>query len=452
MFDRLQERLARGLKAFQFPVGSGGGVPGALAPWLTGLFPLLPGTRFDYKKEAGTLWLSSPVLAAIQWLCRTWSEAPSVVRRSGKAGALEPVRPHPLTDLLETPNPYYDASVLWMGTLLSWVVDGNAYWYVERGGGNQPVGLLYIPHYLIAPIGTKTEFRTGYTYRVDGDTLQLGLDEVIHFQNGLDPSNMRRGLSPLAAEFRSIVTDNEAQGYAAALLRNMGVPGVVISPKSADMDLPPDQGRALKELWRGAVTGDNRGQPVVPSFPVEIQNPGFSPEQLALDKLAAISIPRICAAIGVDPMVLGLPSDTKTYSNLREAREGTYEQTLIPMQRTFDSQLARQIRNRLPGFLPGDVLGRDYDSVRALQDDMDKLFARQTRAVGGPWITVDEARSKIGLDPIPGGDVLYPQSGGGFGGGAPGEALPRAAGIYPETARRWRERRERAERAGTNGH
>jgi HK97 family phage portal protein len=445
----LQGRLRRGWKAFRFPAGPGGAFSGSLGPLLSGLFPLLPGTRYDYRREAGALWLSSPVLAAIQWLCRTWSEAPSVIRRPGKAGALEPMRPHPLTDLLETPNQWYDASVLWMGTLLSWVVDGNAYWYVERSAAGKPVGLAYLPHYLVTPTWPNdgSAYRTGYSYRVDNATINLKLEEVVHFQNGLDPANIRRGLSPLAAEFRSVVTDNEAQSYAAALLKNMGVPGVVISPKSADMDLPPDQARQLKELWRAAVTGDNRGLPVVPSFPVEIQSPGFSPEQLALDKLAAISIPRICAAIGVDPMVLGLPSDTKTYSNLQQAREGAYEQTLIPMHRTFDSQLTRQLRDRLPGFLPDDVLGRDYSAVRSLQDDLDKLYARITRAVGGPWLYPNEGRVQTGHEPIPGGDVLYPAGPAGL----PPAPAPQTRGLFPDISERWRARRELAERAETNG-
>ena len=444
----LRAALDRGIKALRFPsTGSGTGY-GATGSWLTGLFPLLPGTRYDYKREAGTLWLNGIVLTAVQWLCRTWSEAPAVVRRPGEGGALEPVIPHPLTDLLARPNAYYDASVLCMGTLLSWVVDGNAYWYIERGGADQPVGLVYLPHYLMSSVRDRpTVYRSGYLYRVDGKTVPLKLADVVHFQNGLDPANMMRGISPLAAELRSICTDNEAQSYAAALLRNMGVPGVVITPKDSTVEISPNSARHLKELWRAATTGDRRGEPIVPALPVEIQNPGFSPEQLALDKLAQASVPRICAAIGIDPMVLGLPSDQKTYANMAEAREKTYEQMLIPLQGIFDTQLTLQLAGQLPGWRPGDVLGRDYSNVRSLQDDMDKLYARQTRAVGGPWLTPNEARAKLGLKPLPGGEALYPA------GAAPlaAEGLPQTRSRLPGLAGHWQQRRELAETAGLNG-
>lgn len=452
-FGMLQRQIQAGWKAFRFPSGSSGN-PGWTGGFFGNLFPLLPSTRFDYRSQAGPLHLSGPVWAAVQWLSRTWPEAPSVVYRPGAGGKEEPVRPHPLTELLASPSEQDDASVLWMSSLLSWIVDGNVYWYVETSGAGVPVGLTYIPHYLIEPYSTDPYRRcTGYKYRVDGTTELFKLDEVLHFRNGHDPANPRKGLAPIAAELRSVCTDNEAQTYSASILRNMGVPGVVISPKDNTTDITPDQARSLKELWREAVTGDGRGTPVVPTLPIEIHNPGFSPEQLALDKIANMPIPRICAAIGVDPMVLGLPSDTKTYANLESAREGAYEQTLIPMQRIFDSQVTRQLMPRMPGARPGDRLGRDYEKVRCLQTDQDALYKRLTEAVGGPWLKPDEARADTGREPIPGGDVLYPPKGGQPPGTADegGDVTLRAASLRAGLSAKWRERRALAEQAGANG-
>ena len=450
MIAQFQATLQRGWKAFRWQGGSGGGYPGAPS-WFGGVFPLLPGTRYDFRREAGPLHLSGPVLAAIQWLCRTWTEAPSVVYRPGAAGEEEIIRPHPLTDLLARPNRYYDASVLWMGTLLSWVTEGNAYWYIEQSAAKVPVGLVYIPHYRIEPAWPKdgSAYRIGYNYRVDGQTIRYGLDEILHFQNGQDPANEHKGISPLAAELRSICTDNEAQTYMASLLRNMGIPGVVIGPKDAGQPLPPNIAEQTKALFRERFTGDNRGEPLVMSLPIDVQNPGFSPEQLALDKMARLPIPRILAPLGIDPMLLGLPSDTKTYANMEQAREQTYEQVLIPLQGVFDSQLTMQLMERLPGVRPGDRLGRDYTKVRCLQDDQDKLHARLTRAVGGPWLTRNEARAQVGLAPVEAGDELYPHGAGSLPPGAGEDRnLLRAAGLRPEIAARWRQRRALAERNG----
>jgi HK97 family phage portal protein len=447
-------RIREGWKAFRFPGSSGGGQPWGSATWFGGLFPILPSTRYDYRREAGALYLNGTVWSAIQWLCRTWHEAPSTVYRPAAGGEEEAIRPHPLTELLANPNRWYDASVLWMGTLLSFETDGNAYWYIETSGAGVPVELIYLPHYLIEPLWPKdgSAYRSGYAYRVDGKTTILKPEQVLHFQNGFDPANLRKGLSPLAAELRSICTDNEAQSYSAALLRNMGVPGVVITPKDPNVSIPPAVAEQMKALFRERVQGDNRGEPLIPSMAVEITNPGFSPEQLALDKISRLPVPRICAALGIDPMVLGLPAENKTYANLDAAMEGTYERTLMPLQRLFDSQLNRQLLPRMPGARFGDRLGRDYSKVRALQEDADKLHARLTRAVGGPWMTPDEARAQLGLDPIPGGDTLYPQSSSRTPGGetdSGGVTLRAASLAKAQLVERWRERRLLAER---NGH
>ena len=47
---------------------------------------------------------------------------------------------------------------------------------------------------------------------------------------GIDPNNTRKGLSPLASLYREIFTDDEAANMTASLMRNIGVPGVVLSP------------------------------------------------------------------------------------------------------------------------------------------------------------------------------------------------------------------------------
>jgi phage portal protein BeeE len=53
-----------------------------------------------------------------------------------------------------------------------------------------------------------------------------------------------------------------------------------------------------------------------------------------------------------------------------------------------------------------------------LRHDLDALLRATTkdrydayfRAVGGPFMVADEARDKLGMKPIPGGDRLYPPS------------------------------------------
>src|SRR6185369_17872154 len=106
--------------------------------------------------------------------------------------------------------------------------------------------------------------------------------------------NMRKGLSPLAAAYRAVGWDNEAETFGATLLKNMGIPGVAITPKDAEFQIQPEQADLLKAMWRERFTGDYRGEPIVPSLPVDIQKIALSPEELSLDHMARTPVNRIC--------------------------------------------------------------------------------------------------------------------------------------------------------------
>jgi HK97 family phage portal protein len=448
----LRARLGNAYKAFRYPSYYGPSITTTGAGWLAGLaaLGLSPGSRYDWRREAGSLWTNGVVLTCLNWVCRNWPEARQVVNRPGANDKLEPVPNHPARALLKRPNRDYGAAALWAGTILSWFVDGNAYWYKERNSFGQVVGLTYVPHFMLWPYGSQDGSRltAGYAYQVDGKLYTYAPEEIIHFQNGVDPTNMRRGLGDLAAELRSICNDNESQNFSATLLRNMGIPGAVLSPKEK-INLTPEIAGQIKQRFREGFTGDNRGEPFVPSIPVELSKLSFSPDELALDKLAGLTIPRICGAMGLDPMVVGLPSASKTYSNYREAREAAYENVIIPLQRALDETLTEQLMPEIRGAQPMDEFGRDYANVRALQEDVTAQYKRLTEAVGGPWMSADEARGQLGMDPIEGGDALYPAGGGAPMGADPAAqdaAAAKAQAFKQAFAEKCRARRRASER------
>ena len=439
--------IARGAKRFRFS-GSGGGVHGSTGwgNWLGGWFGTTPGTRYDYAKECGSLFHNGVVLAAVNWFALTWSEAPLVVYRPRRNDKPEMLTDHPALELLKRPNPHYDDTVLWGGSLLSLLTAGNGYWVKEFNGGRRVVELNYVPDWQIAPYWPKdgSEFISGYAYRVDGQTIELSRDRVVQLRWPVpDPFNTRKGLSPLAAELKAIALDNEISNYTATMLRNMGIPGVILAPKDNDTEITPEQAERIKEIYVERFTGDNRGAPFVPSLPIDVHSPGYSPEQMSLGTLVDQPVPRICAALRIDPMVLGYSSPSKTYSNMKEAIEAAYERTLIPLHSCIDSQMTEQVMPDVVGARIGDYFGRDYTAVRALQEDADAQYKRLSAAAGGAFITTNEAREQLGLLPIEGGDELRQPTAPKQ---LPGEedntvSLPRAAAYRAEVAAKWQARR-----------
>lgn len=212
-------------------------------------------TKFDYAKEVGDGLDASVVTAPVAWMARAMPEARLVVRRRGRGGKVTELTNHKMLDLVARPNAYYGDVALWSATVWSWCVAGNAYWIKVRSRAGRPVELWYVPHWCMDPVGSRdgTEFLTHYKYSPGGgaEPVKLEPQDVVHFRAGLDPRNPRMGLSPLGGVIREIFMDLEASNFVASLLRNMGVPGVVISPMITETDIVDGRwDNAAVETWR----------------------------------------------------------------------------------------------------------------------------------------------------------------------------------------------------------
>lgn len=374
---------ARGLKALsQMMFSRQGGL----------VWRFMPRTRFDYAREIGDGMSSSLIMAPILWMARTFPEAPIQVLD----GEDVEVERHPMVQLLRRPNKFYSGITLWMATLISWVLDGNAYWIKVRNQMGGVIELWYVPHWLMKPIGNETEFVSYYRYEVDGQMMRLDPSDVVHLRYGLDPRNPRKGLSPLGTLFREIFTDEEASNFSASLLRNVGVPGLIVSPEG---DAPSeDDVEATKDYIKEQFGGDRRGEPLVFGGPTKVQQFGFSPEQMDVKTLRRIPEERVTAAIGLPAIVVGFGAglERSTFANYAEAREAAYEQCIIPTQRHMAEEIRHQL---LPDFEDqlGDLeVAFDLSKVRVLQEDRNKEAARVGTLYTRGVITRGEARKAIG--------------------------------------------------------
>lgn len=354
---------------------------------------------------------NSAVMACVSWITRTFPEAPLQVLRRDTEGEWAAVDDHALTQVLEQPNPYYSGPLLWMATLTDWVLDGNAYWLKLRTGSGKVTELWYVPAALIEPAWPRdgAEFISHYEYKPDGSTpVRLERDDVVHFRNGVDPDNLRKGRSPIRTVLGEIYTDQEAARYSATLLTRMGVPGIIVSPKEKDGEITPDEAVALKINLTQKTTGDHRGDALVVQGPVDVHRLSFNPQEMNTSALSDRAEERISAVLGIPAAVVGLGTgleQTKVGATMAELREQAYESCIIPTQRLLTAELNTQL---LPDF--GDArrerVGFDNSQVRVLQDDQDKLYARLDRGVQTGWLKVADARRGVG-EPVTPADEIY---------------------------------------------
>lgn len=374
---------------------------------------LMGSTNFDYRASAGDGRTNAAVMACVRFAQRTLPEAPLVVMTRDSNGELKPASDHALQQRLETPNPYYSGLHLMGAVVADLMLTGNAYIIKVRTNAKTVAELWWIPSTLMEPCWPDdgSVFISHYEYRIEGQVMQIPVENVVHVRQGFDPQNIRKGLSELASLYREIATDNEAANWSGSLLRNGAVPGVVISPEASDVTPTKEELEKVKEDFVQRFGGDERGKPLVMQGPTKVQVLSFNPEQMNLRALRQIPEERITAVLGIPAAVVGLGAgldNTKVGATMREMREQAYESFVIPMQRLLVAEFATQL---VPDFGDPAKLRVQFDltQVRVLQDDQNALHERARADLGAGLITLNQSLQMIGLEPLAGveGDVRY---------------------------------------------
>lgn len=372
-------------------------------------------SRLNFKGVVGDGSGSSIVTACFRALTAGFLEAPLQVEQRTQDG-WDAVDGHDMIELLARPNPHMSGRLFWSALITSLHSDGNGYFVKQRSGSKRVVELWPIPPGMIEPVWNDTDFITAYRYQ-PGGAKELYFDpaDVVHLRLNVDlTNNTRKARSPLAALYREIFTDLEAGEFTSQLLANLGVPGVVITPGEG-VRIDQDAAEAIKTSWIRRFSGDERGSPAVFAAQMKAEVLSFSPEQMNLEMLRRIPEERICAVLGVPPIVanLGAGLDQATYSNYGQAREAFYENTIIPLQALIADDLRTQL---LPDFV-GDVKGYrvlfDQSGIRILQEDEDKRQGRILAQLAAGIRTVNETRAALDLPPLEGaaGDMFLMGSG-----------------------------------------
>jgi len=217
----------------------------------------LPGSSFNWRNQAGDLMLNSIVAIGMDWYIRNWSQGVPVVRRPMPDGQVETVADHPILQLLAQPTPNVPPSLVWSWILPDYQLLGNAYFRKVRVSG-RVVGLQYLAADMMRPVGNKINPLIKYQYTVDGTSYDIALEDLIHIRYGRDPQDSRFGRSPVTSVLREIATDNVAASAAFGMVRNGGMPSIMVGPdyKGGVEDLSEDDARQTKRKLQQDFTGD----------------------------------------------------------------------------------------------------------------------------------------------------------------------------------------------------
>ena len=342
------------------------------------------------------------------------ADSASAVRLKVFDGDIE-LENHELISLLERPNPLQSGGEYFSSLYSYLLISGNSYLLRDTENDIAPREL-----YLLRPDRIKIKSSSSmipdyYCYLVDGQIIK---EYPVDQDNGRsqlkqiklwNPLDDFYGLSPMLASAYNIDQHNLAGLHNVALLKNGCTPSGMLKFQPKDetgmsASLTDDQrARLLEDLEMRFQGSANSGRPMLLEGDFEYKQLGLNPKDMDFLELLNLSAREIALCFGVPAQMIGIP-EANTYSNMETAKLALYEETIIPLLTRVQSDL----NEFLSPLYDGDIrIEYDLSSIPAMAEKTKQVYANVTQAVNTGIMTRNEARDKLGLEEIEGGDELY---------------------------------------------
>jgi HK97 family phage portal protein len=297
---------------------------------------------------------------------------------------------HPLMQVLRAPGGSRSGVELLEILVTNLLLFGNA--YVEAvmiDGAHREWHALRPDRMSIVPGGNG--WPLAYEYAVGAERVRFAVaDHAILHLKLHSPLDDHYGLPPLAAAETALDTHNAAGLWNRALLENAARPsGALVYAGPDGASLSDEQFDRLKQELDESFSGlRNAGRPLLLEGGLDWKALSLTPKELDFIEAKAGAAREIALALGVPPLVLGLPGDN-TFSNYQEANRAFWRQTILPfvhrLQASFNAWLQ-------PTY--GDVEWRaNLDAIDALASERAAEWARVGAA---DFLTRDEKREAVG--------------------------------------------------------
>lgn len=368
-------------------------------------FPAAPWFAADYV--SGATWMPRDTTAfaregfmqnAIVYRCvRMIAEAAGSIPFCLYDGPNE-VEDHPLLSLLKAPTPTTTRAEFMESLIGHLLVSGNAYVEaIAAGSDMRELHILRSDRVTLVPGEDGWPEAYDYTVagtspvRLDGDAVP-GIRRVLH-QKLFHPLDDHYGFSPIEAAATAIDIHNSAARWNKALLDNSARPSGALVYTSRDGNLTAEQYQRLKsELEAGFQGAGNAGRPLLLEGGLDWKTMSMSPKDLDFIEAKHAAAREIALALGVPPMLLGIPGDN-TFSNYQEANRTFWRSTILPLVQRLVSGLGTWLTPAYGADLRLDI---DLDTLDALAPERDALWTRLDKAT---FLSSDEKREAAGYGP-----------------------------------------------------
>jgi HK97 family phage portal protein len=355
-------------------------------------------------RDYAALWRAQPELrTVVDFLARNIAQLNLHTFRRVSDVDRKRLKNHPLAKLLEKPNTSTTAYRLFDALVHDVCIFDNGFWLKVRDDDGTTLALRRIRPGRIYPIGNDWLEPEGYEIAGTRGRLEVPADAVVHFR-GYNPNDDRLGTPPVES-LRQILTEEWAANvYREQLWRNGArLSGYISRPVDAPEWGPKGRERFRSE-WQAQYAGDSpkAGETAILEDGMTFVPSGVTPRDSQYIESRKLTREEVARSYHVPLPMVGI-LDHATFTNIKELHKNLYQDCLGPWLENFQQEIELQLLPDLPD--TADVYV-EFNFAAKLNGSFEEQAIQLQGAVGGPYMARNEARARLNLPMVPGGDEL----------------------------------------------
>ena len=343
--------------------------------------------------------------AVVSFLAESVGQLPlKVYRREGDARIRD--TESTAAKLLFRPNADQTAYDFWSAIMTEFLLMGvSTVWLLPDAESESGYQLRLIPSEWIMSTGRSISYAPDWIRVTAGTSgyIDIPRSEFIQFRR-YAPGNPGGYQSPIAALRQTLNEQIQADKFRTEIWRSSGRFNAYLT-RPANVQPWNDEQRktfltAFREGW--GPNGENRGKMPLLEDGMEIRPYQFSSKEAQYAETKQLSREDVAAAYHVNPSLIW-HTTTQTYASAKDNARALYADCLGPV--------IQMLQQRINSFLL-PMVGADpntyviFDLTEKLKGSFEERASILQSAVGGPWMTRNEARADNDMPPIDGADEL----------------------------------------------
>lgn len=322
----------------------------------------------------------------------------------GPLTAIE-IHEHRMLDLLAEPTPGESSWWFWFSTVADMLIYDKFIWWKIRSGGALPRALVRIPPANVTPEREPVTNRIIRWRTSDGTTIPND-DLVVGW--GYDPAMNNSSISPMETLRRLLAEEAAAGRDREGRWQNSARKDGVIEQHVEAHNFESDEAREdfLIDIDDALSGAQGTGRPLLLEPGMSWNDVQWSPREMEYIQGRKLNRSEVATAFHMPLKMVGAHEQDVDEETLNVFYTSTLPPYLSRVEHTIDAKL-------MPEFILERAVRRHYfvefDLLGKLRGSFEKQAAILATSAGGPVLTLNEARARLNLPPVPGGDeVLVP--------------------------------------------